>query len=252
MDMQRDRWGYFAAVDSTRFGDLMSSLWQVGVMGVANLFALERCAHAGFVPFARTLADSYADMGLLPVGDPRGVIGNRAVQFSSGLEVIIYNHEIGRRLSLNSCVGVLSLQNVREPKISWPRIEGRDGEIREIDICEQCVMLGSKVWWGNSPVHRKAAIDTMWRSTPVCVWREILGELCEGYEVKPHWQSVEEGDISADHFGFENIDEEDEMEVDTLYQYWPEEGNTPEVTTYEVREKGEGEGEVEVKMSFFG
>ena len=151
VDMNCDRWDLYKVADSTRYGDIMSSLWQVGILGSTHHNGLES---PGFARYAKTLGERYTECGLLPAGDERGVIENRAVQFSSGIEVIICNQTSGRELSVNSCVGVLSLQNVIGPKASWPLVECRDGNRREISTMEQCVVLGNKSWRNSVHVSR--------------------------------------------------------------------------------------------------
>ena len=170
----------------------------------------------------------------MPEGDGRGVVENRAVQFSCGVEVIVSDRSADKRLSVNSCVGVLSLQNVREQTAKWPLVEGRNGEIREVQMAEKSVILGSMPWWKEAPATEAILTDVIWRSTPLTLWMEILGELCEGFKIAPHDRSVEENEFDADNFGFTFDDEQDQLNADAMHCYWPE--NAEDSTQLEVRE----------------
>ena len=59
-------------------------------------------------------------------------------------------------------------------------------------------------------------------SSPVELWKEIIGEVCGGSDFAPHDQSVEEGDIDADVYGFQHGNGEGDPCPDVLYQYWPQ------------------------------
>ena len=71
------------------------------------------------------------------------------------------------------------------------------------------------------------------------LWKLITGEFTNGFDYQGHYQSVEEGDIGADNFGFEFDDDRDEMEEDAMHNYWPEKVDGDGVGAYEVR-KGRG------------
>ena len=150
------------------------------------------------------------------------MLDNRQLQFSSGIEVAIAGRHHERRLSVNSCVGILSLQTVRKPITKWPLVEGRDGAIREISLTEQCLILGSKRWRNAVLVTEKEAVDTAWMSTPSKVRAEIIGGICGGFRFPSHDQSVEEGDIDSDYHGCAATGDEIPAEAYLLYQYWPE------------------------------
>ena len=111
VDAGHEEGNYSIILDSARFGDILSSLWTVSIVGKSRMYGLEKTK---FIKFAKTLGESYHECGLLPEGDRRGVIENRPAQFSSGIEVVICERSAGRRLSVNSCIGILSLRNVRE------------------------------------------------------------------------------------------------------------------------------------------
>ena len=125
------------------------------------------------------------------------------MQFSRGLEVTIANRQIRKRLSVNSGVGVLSLQNVLDPETIWPLEMCPDGSVREISSVEKCIVLGNETWRKEILAHETAIIDTTWRSTPLEVWKEVIGEVCGRFYYSPHGQSVNEGDIDADVYGFQ-------------------------------------------------
>ena len=98
----------------------------------------------------------------------------------------------------------MSLQNVREPDAQWPTIMGNDGATRELSVTEKCGAIGNKRRRNDVSVRATASVDTAWRSTPVKVWKEVIGELRDGFLYSPHYQSVEEGDIDSDVYGSEH------------------------------------------------
>ena len=230
------QWGVFGIADGP--------LWQVGVIGSQHLDML---AGQNRTRYAKTLGDSYMDLGLIEVGVERGAIDNQKLQFSAGMEVVITDHRHDRRLSVNSCVGILSLQSVRKPMTRWPLAEGTDGKRREISLTAQCVILGIKRWRNAVLVGEREAVDAIWRSTPKAVWAEIVGKLCDGFEFNAHYLSVEDGDIDADRHGFTSPEGEIHVEADMMYQYWPESveenhcGESPPEVRAQTKEWAESE-----------
>ena len=105
--MGEKEWQISRVIDSAQYGDVVGSLWQVGVIGSSHLKALDGPENT---KYAKTLVERYGECGILPSWDERGVIENRGVQFSSGLEVVVSNPMSGKRLSVNSCVFILSLK----------------------------------------------------------------------------------------------------------------------------------------------
>ena len=75
---------------------------------------------------------------------------------------------------------------------------------------------------GSTPIPDKVLIGTVRRSIPVTVWRDILGDLMNGYVLVSHDQSTYAGDIDADSFGFQFTDGGYPIECEELYHYWPE------------------------------
>lgn len=199
VDMSDHEWQVVGIVDSAKYGDVLGSLWQIGVMGANRVTALEG---PYYTEYAKTIGERYAECGILPTGDERGLIENRSLQISSGVEVAISTRNRGNRLSVNSCVGILSVQTVKNPVVRWPLVESRGGEIREIGLTEQCVVLGNKSRRNAVSVPEKCAIDTVWIPNPLAVWEELIGALRDGYYYQHHGQSVEDGAIDADTYGF--------------------------------------------------
>ena len=194
-------WGCVEVVGSTLFGDVLGSVWQVGVIGTSKLRMFDG---PSFAHVAKTLGERYSERGLSAAGDARGAVNRHSTHPSSGLEVTAADQMHQKSLSINSSVGVLSIQNVRTPEVKWPLVLGKAGEVREISTTEQCAVLRNKARWGAVLVRESAGVDAAWRSTPVSVWKEIIGELSSGFLYTPHYQSVGEGDIDADLYCFKH------------------------------------------------
>ena len=234
--MNESKWQILKVVAIAKYGDVMSSLWQVGVIGIDELKSL---GNPGHTRYATTLGDRYRDCGILLLGDPRGLIENRSVQHSSGLEVIICKAKDEKRLGVNSCIGMLRLQGILQHALPWPSVVCRNGDSRDIGRTEQCVILGNKSWWHSVLVSEKEAVDTAWRSTPVSVWYEIIGELCNGFAHLAHHQSVEDGDIDADTYGLWFDNGEEYFGADCMYHYWPEMNSHDNIEPIAMCEKRE-------------
>ena len=110
VDMSMVYWNAYGVVDNTVRGGVMGSLWQIGVMGKEELHLLNR---EEFAPYAKTLGGRYRECGLMLAGDERGVIENRQLQHCVGMEAVASSPRSGKRLITNSCVGILSLKNVK-------------------------------------------------------------------------------------------------------------------------------------------
>ena len=172
--MNPERWGQFDLVDSTQFGDVLGSLWQIGIIGVPTLKVLAVPLHT---EFAKTIGDRYLDCGMHAVGGPRGIVDTHALHFSSCMEVDIRPIHGNDRLSLNSCIGVLSLADVKENNPKWPKQWGMDGDIREVHRIEQRIAPGNRPNWRMILASPESVIGTIWRSTPLEVWKEIVEKL---------------------------------------------------------------------------
>ena len=133
-------------IDSARFGDVIGSLWQIGIIGLPTLKILAGPLHTGY---AKTIGGRYLECGTHAVGDLRGIIDTHPLQFSDGMEVKIRPVVGEGRLSLKSCIGVLSLADVKETNPKWPQVWGMDGEIREVHRVIQCIVLGNQHNWEN-------------------------------------------------------------------------------------------------------
>ena len=173
VEVSAHEWDYLQLIDSTLFGDVMGSIWQIMIWGKIKGKRPRMFDGPETTQYAKTLGGRYRECGIMTAGDERGIISHQAVQYSRGLEVIISDQQWQKRLSINSCVGMLSLKEVRMPEIKWPLVLDRDDNIREISIHEKCVVMGNKSWWREILANEKAAIDTIWRSTPVNL-RKVL------------------------------------------------------------------------------
>lgn len=122
-------WDAAQMIDSAKFGDVLGSVWKIGAKGRDDLQVFR---DPNTVNYAQTIGDRLTDMGMVAMGDERGVINHQKMQFSSGLEVTITDRKMQRRLGVNSGIGVMSLKNVREPEVRCPLILGQNGEAREI------------------------------------------------------------------------------------------------------------------------
>ena len=149
----------------------MESIWKIGVIGKTTL---QMFGGPLATTVATTIGDRYSEFGMLAVGDERGIINRHAIQFSRGLEVTITNQKRETRLSINSSIGMMSLQSIRRNELPWPLVVGADGNSREPPTTEKCVVLGNKRWWQAVLVHEKAVIDTLWRPTPFNLWKEVI------------------------------------------------------------------------------
>ena len=194
------RWERYGLVDSTRFGDVIGSLWRIGAIGFPSLKVL---AGPLFTEYARTIGDRYLECGIHAVGDPRGIVENHALQYSSGVEVKIRSLNGDVRLSLNSCIGVLSLADVRNQNPKWPQIWGMLGESREVHLVEQCLVLGNLPNWKMITATPEALVDTIWRSTPSELRMEIIGDVIDGFHTQPPDPLTEDFEVGADRFSFE-------------------------------------------------
>lgn len=165
-------------------------MWQVGIIGTNHVKMIDGMQNNAY---AKTIGGRYLGCGIIAIGDDRGMVENRQLQFCNGMEVAITHQKGEQRLSVNSFVGILSLQTVRGPAIRWPLVEGTLGVQREVSLTEQCVIPGNKVWQNAVMVPGKMAGDTVWRSTPVTVRRELVGELRDGFVYTPttnQWKKV--------------------------------------------------------------
>ena len=106
--------------------------------------------------YAKTFGDSYIDLGLIADGDSRGMIDNRKLEFSYGMEVSITDPQNERRTSVNSCVGILSFQTVRKPIAKCPAVEGIGGARREISLTAQCATMANKNWRNAVQVRERS------------------------------------------------------------------------------------------------
>ena len=121
-------------------------------MGLPDMKNLTNAEHN---PYAKTIGDRYTECGMMAVGDERGVISHCPTQFSTGQEVVITDQLRHRRLSFNSGIGVMRLQNVRKYDEHWPLAVSTDGDPREVSWGAMCVVLGNKAWWEEVIVPEK-------------------------------------------------------------------------------------------------
>ena len=115
--MRECEWGEFASVESTSFGSALGSPWEIGVVGVNHAGIMAGPSRA---PYSKSLVGRYMECGIQAVGGDCGVIGIRQLKFSSGMEAAITNRMFPSRLSVDSCVGILSLQTVRGQRSDGP------------------------------------------------------------------------------------------------------------------------------------
>ena len=134
----------FTQVDSTKFGDVLGSIWQVGLIGLVRMKSLTNMEHT---PYAKTVGDRYTECGMTAVRDERGIISHCAMQFSSAQEVVITDQRRHRRLSVKSGVGMWSFLEVMKYEEKWPMVVSTDGDSREVSWGDMCVVLGNKSWW---------------------------------------------------------------------------------------------------------
>lgn len=192
--------GHLQLMGSTLFGDILGSVWQIATLKTSRL---RMFGGPGATKYAKTLGWRYAEFGRLAAGDGGGMITHQAIQFSRGLDVITTDQKWPKRLSINSSVGIPSLENVRGPDVQLPLVLGRDDTIRDISIHEKCIAIGNKSRRGEILINEEAAVDMTWRATPVNLWGGIIGDPVDGFLYTPS-DPVEEGDISADTYGFQH------------------------------------------------
>lgn len=93
-------------------------------------------------------------------------------------------------------------------------------------------------------VNENAGLDTVWRSAPRSLWAEIIGELCDGFMYAPHYQSVEEGEIDSDSYGFKHVQYNGEnADPDDMERFLPEKTFRPQ---WEVGQTEREEEQVDV------
>ena len=170
--LKTNDWGAISISDSAQFWDDMGSLWQIGGMGRSRLQMFQGPATN---PYGKTIGARYMECGLLEVGGERGIINHRVLQHSNGLDVMTtYSHGMSR-LSVNSCVGLLSLEKVRSRAPKWPSVGDYDGNCREIPLKEQYVSMRNMAWRNTFLMPNKISVGAVWRPTPSAVWNEVVG-----------------------------------------------------------------------------
>ena len=174
VDLSAHEWDYLQMVDSTVFGDVMGSIWQIAIWESVKGPRPRMFDGPETTQYAKTLGGRYRECGIMVAGDGRGVISHQAAQYSRGLEVIIADSKRQRRLSINSCIGMLSVKEVRMPEIKWPLVLGQEDNVREISIRGKCVVMGNKKRRKEILANDRAVIDTIWRSTPAHLRKELI------------------------------------------------------------------------------
>lgn len=86
VDMADCNWDCMQMVESTVFGDVLGSIWQIGVCGMTTL---NMCDGPVSTTVATTIGDRYMECGFLAQCDERGIINRHGIQFRRGLEVAI-------------------------------------------------------------------------------------------------------------------------------------------------------------------
>ena len=157
------RWEFLQLVDSTVFGDGMGSVRHIGAIGPTILKMFDGPIST---TAAATIGGRYYECGISGSCDERGIINRPEIQFSRGLEVTITNPKWEQRLSVNSSVGVLSLQGIRDNETKWPLVMSTDGTIREPSTAEKCIVLGGKKWRNAALVTERTGIDTHYGAQP--------------------------------------------------------------------------------------
>ena len=152
----------------------MGSTWQIGAEGRQPL---RISGGPDTAIYEKTLGERYSECSLIAMGGERGVISHPKMQFIRGLEVTITDQKMQKRLSANSGVGVLSSQKVRDPETKWPLAMCQDGSAREISSAEKRIVLGNSSRWKEILAQEAAIIDTIWRPTPMGLWKEIIGDV---------------------------------------------------------------------------
>ena len=103
-------WDCMQVVVSTLFGVVIGSAGKVGAIGTAKL---RMFGGPCFAQVAKTIGDRCSELGLCADGDALGVESHLPIEFASGLEATSTSHPHQKRLSIDSSVGVLIIQNVR-------------------------------------------------------------------------------------------------------------------------------------------
>lgn len=81
VDMSDCTWGCVQLVGIALFGDILGSVWQVGVIGISTLRMFDG---PNFAQVAKTMGARYNECGLMAAGDERGAINHHAIQSSRG------------------------------------------------------------------------------------------------------------------------------------------------------------------------
>ena len=170
-------WGQMGAAGIARFGDVVGPLWNVGFVGEGSMKMLGDPLRTSYV---EALGCLYSEWGVSDDGDSGGVSGNRFAQLSTVAGVVLANSAGVRRLIANRCIVDHGLQSARQPELKWPPAGKYDGSIREITYPEKCQVLRNKHWRNAALPPDNITIDTVWRSTPLMLWRESLVCLAMG------------------------------------------------------------------------
>ena len=103
-------------------------------------------------------------------------------EHSMGRKLIYLGSDGSKRLSASSQVPILTLEGCRRPQYLWPAQE--NGE--EVFTNQQITICGGAREWevgsnNGFPEEktRLAAVDALWRSSPVELWKDVLNNIAE-------------------------------------------------------------------------
>ena len=200
ISLHQDIWHTIFVIDGAKYGGPISGMWKVGTVSKNRL----KCFDEGGDRFhvIGTIGGRYMQCGIRPVGDARGIVDTVEIPNSAGLEVWIRDDHGNRRLSVNSCMRVLSLRDVRNQRWNWPLCLDNQDHARELSCGEKCTVLGNAKWWMGAEGSEPFGTDILWRPTPLTVRQAIIDEVFDTSSIGEALGPFDNFQIGADQFNF--------------------------------------------------
>lgn len=175
--MDHDSWQVAHLADGASYGHVIPGLWKVGI---AKKERPKRSDTEGSTcHLIGTLRGRYTQCVNRQVGDSRGVVDTAGKPNIVGLEVWIRDGEGDRRLSLNICMRILSLGDVRYMRWNWPRGWDDCDRARELTGGGKRTTSGTTKWSVVISESEPFKTDIFRRSTPLRDWGAIVGEISD-------------------------------------------------------------------------
>ena len=161
-----------------------------------------------------TIHGRYRLCGINPCGGGRGIVDTQEVPYCNGMEVRIRADTGSRTLSLNSHIRPRSLNDIRAGTVAMPLCWGEDDKIRMLTKGEICSVMGNAAGWKDIEGNGTVEVDTMWRSTPVVLWKKIPNEVFGTYDaidVSASFDYIPCGELREEEIGCPRVECLEEM-----------------------------------------